>query len=70
MTEHEIDVGISQESSILYLFYNADLLEACNNLRLRTSVTEFVDDVSILIYSTSTKENCRNIEKMYEAVEE
>jgi hypothetical protein len=31
ITEREIDLEISQESSILYPFHNADLLEACNN---------------------------------------
>ncbi len=42
-------------SSILYLFYNADLLKMCDNIRLRTSAIKFVNDINILIYNENTK---------------
>ena len=35
---------------ILYLFYNIDLLEDCENASLRISLIRFVDDINILIY--------------------
>ena len=57
-------------SSILYLFYNADLLEIYNNIRLRTSATGFVDNINILIYSELTEENCKKLNKVYEKCEE
>jgi len=36
-------------SSILYLFYNVDLVELGNDLVLDPIVTEYVDDVAFLI---------------------
>lgn len=62
LPEAAVSVGIPQGSPIspiLYLFYNADLLEKCENIRLRTSGTGFVDDVNILTYSESTERNCQ-----------
>ncbi len=44
-------------SPILYLFYNINLLEKCNNIRLRISVTKFVNDINILIYNKSMERN-------------
>ncbi len=60
----------SRISPILYLFYNADLLEICENITLRTSATGFVDDINILTFSTSTEQNCRNLERIHLACEE
>jgi Reverse transcriptase (RNA-dependent DNA polymerase) len=61
LPEARVAVGIPQGSPIspiLYLFYNADLLENCENIRLRTSAIGFVDDVNILTYGESTEQNC------------
>jgi len=55
----------SPMSLILYLFYNADLLEVCDNIRLRTSASGFIDDINILTYSKSTEQNCRNLEQIH-----
>jgi exonuclease III len=67
-----IDAGIPQGSPIspiLYLFYNADLLEICQNRRYRTNAIGFVDDVNILTYGASTEGNCRNLEHIHNACE-
>ena len=59
---------ISQElliSSILYLFYNIDLLKSYKNIRLRTNVTDFVNNVNILIYNENTEQNCLKLIKIY-----
>ena len=37
-------------SPILYLFYNADLLEICERPGTSTSAIGFIDDVNILAY--------------------
>src|SRR6202008_3826887 len=53
----EIDLGIPQGSPIspiLYLFYNADLLEECKDVSLSVTPLGFVDDISLLTYSDST----------------
>lgn len=60
--ERDVNVYISQDSSlflILYLFYNANLLEKCNDIRLRVSAIGFVDDVNILTYKESIERNCK-----------
>ena len=66
MTERRISVNISQNSlffKILYLFYNANLLKLCKNVKLRFNVTEFVNDINILIYNESIKQNCEILKK-------
>jgi hypothetical protein len=55
---------------ILYLLYNADLLKIYENLILRISPTDFVDDVNLLIYGTSAERNYRNFERMHDACED
>ena len=52
-------------SPILYLFYNADLLEICQNPWLNVISGGYIDDVSILIHSTTTEENCRKLQALY-----
>ena len=67
-----IHTGIPQGSPlspILYLFYNADLLEMCERPGSKTSAIGFVDDVNILAYSTSTEENCKTLEKLHRECE-
>ena len=48
---------------ILYLFYNANLLKTCDNVKLRFSVTNFVNDINILIYNEFIKQNCDMLKK-------
>ena len=64
-----MNIDISQDSSlssILYLFYNVNLLEACNNIRLRTSFTNFINNVNILIYEKFMKHNCKVLSEIYD----
>ena len=73
LPESKVSIGIPQGSPIspvLYLFYNADLLETCENIRLRTSATGFVDDVNILTHSSSTEQNCIALKSIHTACEE
>jgi len=53
-------------SSILYLFYNVNLLKVCDDIRLRTSFTDFVNDVNILIYKKFMKCNCKVLSEIYD----
>jgi hypothetical protein len=67
-----MQIEISQNFSlfsILYLFYNVDLLKMCNKFEMNTKFFEYVDDVNILIYEKSIDENCRNLEKMHKLCE-
>ena len=60
MMKRKISVNISQSSSLfsmLYLFYNANLLKSCENVRLHLNVTEFVNDINILTYNESIERN-------------
>ena len=42
---------------ILFLFYNANLFKACNDVKLYFNYIEFVDN-SILTYDKFTKRDC------------
>ena len=50
----KVDLGIPQGlpiSPILYLFYNADLLEESRDISLSIIPTGFIDDIALLTYS-------------------
>jgi hypothetical protein len=67
-----MQIEISQKFSffsILYLFYNVDLLKMCNKFEMNTRFFEYIDDVNILIYEKSIEKNCRNLEKMHKLCE-
>ncbi len=55
---------------ILYLFYNVDLLETCDNIKLQISSTKFVNNINILTYNKSTKHNCGVLNKIYNKCEQ
>ena len=60
MMKCKISVNILQKSlffSMLYLFYNANLLNSYENIKLRFSVIKFVNDINILTYNELTKRN-------------
>ncbi len=65
---NRINVDISQDSSIsfiFYFFYNANILKSLKRSRYKIIVIEFVNDINILIYETSTKSNCRALKKAH-----
>jgi hypothetical protein len=67
-----MQIEISQKSSffsILYLFYNVDLLKMCNKFETNTRFLEYVDDDNILIYEKNIEENCWNLERMHKLCE-
>ncbi|OHW97034.1 reverse transcriptase [Colletotrichum incanum] len=62
---YRINTGIPQGSPlspILHLFYNADLLDRCNEAE-DTTATGFIDDVAILAVGNSTEETCRKLQE-------
>ena len=66
MTKHKISVNISQNLlffSMLHLFYNANLLNSYENIKLYLSIIKFVNDINILIYNELTKRNCEILKK-------
>jgi len=65
----DISVRISQGlplSSILFLFYNAELLEICNPTQIRVSSLVFIDNVNLLAYGPTTERNCRQLEAVHD----
>ncbi len=73
MMKCSMNINISQDSllsSILYLFYNVNLLKACNDIKLRTSFTDFVNDINILTYKEFIKRNCKVLNKIYDKCEQ
>ncbi len=73
MMKCSINVNILQDfllSSILYLFYNVNLLKACDDISLRTNFTNFVDDINILTYEKFIKCNCRVLSEIYDRCEQ
>ncbi len=69
MMKHNVNVDISQDSLlslILYLFYNVNLLKACDDIKLRISFTNFVNDVNILTYKEFIKRNYRVFNEIYD----
>jgi ribonuclease HI len=66
-----IDTGIPQGSCIsplLYLFYNADLMDACSTRE--TEVVGYIDDVSILAIGPSAPSNCKLLKMVHRQAEE
>ena len=56
----------SSMSSILFLFFNAFLIERCAKIKLKLQVGEFVDDIYLLTYRKSTKTNYETLKKAHE----
>ncbi len=68
-TMHEINADISQESfisSILFLFFNASLIEKCEALRIKIEVLNFVNDINILAYDRFIEEICKTLSKTHD----
>jgi ribonuclease HI len=66
-----IQTGIPQGSPvspILYLFYNADLLEACKTQD--TEAVGYIDDASILAVGPTAPHNCKTLKSIHRKAEE
>jgi len=64
-----INTEILQElslSSILYFFYVTELLETCNNINDRLSISDFIDNINLLTYSSFTEQNCHTLMRAHE----
>jgi hypothetical protein len=65
----KIDVNVSQEFFmffILYIFYNANLIEWCINLDESSIIVDFIDDINILVTKNIAKENLNMIQTLYQ----
>ncbi len=65
---NRISVDISQDSSIsliLYFFYNANILEEFEISRYKITAINFVNDINILTYDTSTASNCKALKQTH-----
>ena len=65
----KMNADISQRfliSLILFLFYNASLIEKCEALKIKIEVLDFVDDINILVYDRFTEEICRTLSKAHD----
>ena len=60
-TETGIPQG-SPLSPILYLFYNADLIESVSR---HAQAIGYIDDVGLLVIGTSAEENCEELQRVY-----
>jgi hypothetical protein len=66
---NNVNVDISQKSSmssILYLFYNANLLKFFKQSSRKMIVIDFVNDINIFIYDINMINNCRLLKKTHE----
>jgi len=53
-------------SSILFLFFNASLIEKCKALKIKIKVLDFVNDINILIYDKITESICKMLSWAYD----
>ncbi len=65
---HKINADILQKSFIsliLFLFFNASLIEKCKALRIKIEVLNFVNDINILAYNKFIEEICRTLSRLH-----
>ncbi len=63
-----VNADISQKfliSSILFLFFNASLIEKCETLEIKIKVLDFVNDINILIYDKITESICKSLSRAH-----
>jgi hypothetical protein len=69
----QIETGIPQGSSIspiLYLFYNADILENASRQVTGAATGGWINDIYFLICGRSTEENCSELARMHQQAEQ
>jgi hypothetical protein len=64
LTHSGIPLGSSQ-SPILFLSYNANLIDFCNSLDLPITCIGFVDDVNIMALGLSIEETCTALKQIH-----
>ena len=52
-------------SLILFLLYNEELIRTCNRPSLGIHSIGFMDDLNILVYSSSTESNCARLSSIH-----
>ena len=65
----EMNADILQRSlisSILFLFFNASLIEKYEALKIKIEVLNFVNDINILVYDRFTEEICKTLSKAHD----
>ncbi len=50
---------------ILFLFFNASLIEKCKALKIKIEVLDFINDINILVYNRFTEEICKTLSKAH-----
>ena len=68
-TMREVNADISQKSFIsliLFLFFNASLIEKCKALKIKIEVLDFINDINILAYDRFIEEICKTLSKTYD----
>jgi hypothetical protein len=55
----------SSMSSILYVFYNANLIDWCINSQTNIIVADFIDDINILVMNDLIKENVVSLKAIH-----
>jgi len=66
---HKINADISQEffiSLILFLFFNASLIEKCKALKIKIEVLDFLNNINILVYDRFIEEICKTLSKAHD----
>ncbi len=72
MISRSIKTNISQKFfifSILYLFYNIDLLKNFEKSSRRVAIVNFVNDINFLTYDIFTKQNCKTLKHLHKKCE-
>jgi len=65
---HKINADILQRfliSLILFLFFNASLIEKCEALKIKIKMLDFVNDINILVYDKFIEQIWRTLSKVH-----
>lgn len=54
--------------SILYLFYNANLLNVLNDEDINIIATKYIDDIAILVIELLSKKNIVKLKQLYNRI--